>query len=305
MPNVLRSTLERSKNRVTSSGLFRNRIVRFALKVLSEMNDDDASYMAASVSYFALLSLFPLILGVSSIVGWVAGSVSRQQQVIDFVAENIPGSHDFVRDSVDALVQHRGALGIISVVGLLWAAGGVFGSINRAINRAWKVHKREPFYRAKPRQIIMALTLAVPFAISLGITSIFQWAGAIEIGNRSIEEIVGGSGTSFILKFPVFIVTFLIFYTLYRWVPNTKTYWRDVWPGALVGSLLFETAKYLFVWYLENFGRYDQLYGNIASVVVLMFWTYLSAYILIIGAEVSSLLAAQRRERDEARHLFG
>jgi len=257
--------------------------------------------MAASVSYFALLSLFPLILGVSSIVGWVADSVSRQQQVINFVAENIPGSRDFVRESVDSLVQHRGALGIISVAGLIWAASAVFGSITRAVNRAWKIHKKVPFYKEKPRQIVMALALAVLFVISISITSIFQWAGAIEIGNKSVDDMVGGSGISLILKLTVFIVTFLLFLLVYKLTPYTKTYWKDVWPGALVAALLFEVAKNLFVWYLDNFGQYNQLYGNIASVVVLMFWAYVSAYILIIGAEVSSIFASQRGHRDEVK----
>ena len=298
MAIAFKSTLERSKNFVAKSAIFKNRVVQFTIKIAKELEDDDASHMAASVSYFALLSLFPLILGVSSIVGWIADSAPQQQQVIDFVAGYIPGSEEFVRESVDSLVKYRGTIGLISVIGLLWAASTVFGSITRAVNRAWKIRKRGPFYKEKPRQILMALGLTVLFALSIAITSIFQWAGAIEVGNRTIDDMLGGNGVTVILKLPALIVTLLIFLAIYKFIPYTKTYWDDVSPGALVGALLFEVAKNLFVWYLDNFGNYDQLYGNIASVVVLMLWAYVSAYILIIGAEVSSLLSAHRKQRD-------
>ncbi len=300
MPIIFNAAVERIKNRIGQSLILKNRSVQFAVRVFKEMGDDDASHMAASVSYFALLSLFPLILGISAIIGWIVDSPARQQEVIKFVTDYIPGSEEFVSESVVNIVEHRGTFGLISVLGLLWAASAVFGSVTRAVNRAWKIRVKQPFYKEKPRQILMALAVAVLFLLSISITSIFQWAETIEIGNRTIDEIVGGSGVSILLKVPAFIVTLLIFLAVYKFAPYTKTYWEDVWPGALIGSVLFEIAKNIFVWYLENFGNYDQLYGNIASVVVLMFWAYVSAYILIIGAEVSSLLAVKRNGEKNA-----
>ena len=75
---------------------------------------------------------------------------------------------------------------------------------------------------------------------------------------------------------------------IYKYVPTTKTYWRDILVGAAILAVLFETAKNLFLWYLENFAQYDQLYGNVASVIILMVWAYFSAFILILGAEFAS-----------------
>ena len=83
-------------------------------------------------------------------------------------------------------------------------------------------------------------------------------------------------------------MSFAIFITIYKVLPNTKTQWRYIWLGALVAGVLFEGSKNLFLWYLDHFARYDQVYGNIASVVVLMVWAYISAFILIVGAEVAS-----------------
>ena len=104
-------------------------------------------------------------------------------------------------------------------------------------------------------------------------------------------------------------ITFLIFLMVYRFVPNTKTYWRYVWPGALVAAVLFEVAKSLFVWYLDNLAIYNQVYGSLTSVIVLLLWIYVSSLILILGAELSSEYGRLRMgaargmalERDDAR----
>ena len=251
--------------------------------------------MAASVSYYAVLSLFPLILGVSAIVGMVAHSPQRQEEVISFVISYLPGSEAFVRDSLAGVVRFRATLGIVSLVSLLWAGSAVFGSITRAVNRAWDVPKEPPFYKNKPRQMLMAGGIAILFATSLALSSIFQWATSIEIGGRELADLVGGTVVASILEVPAFLISLAIFAAIYKVLPGTKTYWRYIWPGAIVAALLFESGKHAFLWYLENFASYDQLYGNITSVIILMIWAYASAFILILGAEISSEFGRMRR----------
>ena len=257
-------------------------------RVVQELGEDDASHMAASVSYYAVLSLFPLILGLSAIIGLAVESQSRQDQVVDFIADFLPGSEQFVRETVTGIVKFRGALGIVSIFGLIWAASAVFGSIARAVNRAWDVHQDRPFYKKKPRQLAMALGVGLLFAFSVTVTSFFQWATTIELGGRTVTDLLGGGVVSGILKIPAFFISFAIFLVIYKYIPNTKTYWRYVWLGAGIAAVLFETGKNLFLWYLESFAQYDQLYGNVASIIVLMVWTYISAFILILGAEFAS-----------------
>ncbi len=80
----------------------------------------------------------------------------------------------------------------------------------------------------------------------------------------------------------------LVFLLAYRFLPNTKTHWRFVWLGAVVATVLYEMGRYLFVWYLEHFARYDTVYGPVSSVMVFLFWVYLSSLILVLGAEISS-----------------
>ena len=90
------------------------------------------------------------------------------------------------------------------------------------------------------------------------------------------------------LKAMAWAITFAVFLLLYRFVPNCKTYWRYVWPGAVVAAILFEASKGAFIWYLADFANYELVYGSVASMMGLLSWAYLSAFILILGAEISS-----------------
>ena len=269
--------------------------VRLVARVIKELGEDDATHMAASVSYYAVLSLFPLILGLSAIIGWAAGSSSSQDKIVDFIVGFIPASEEFVRDSLQGIVRFRTALGIVSIFGLLWTASAVFGSITRVVNRAWDVQNNPPFYKNKPRQLAMALGVSVLFAVSVGVTGFLQWATSIEVGNRTVAELLGGTVVTVLLKMPAYLISFAIFLAIYKYIPNTKTYWRDIWLGAAIAAVLFEVGKNIFLWYLENFAQYGQLYGNVASVIILMIWTYVAAFILILGAEFASEYGRMKR----------
>jgi YihY family inner membrane protein len=91
------------------------------------------------------------------------------------------------------------------------------------------------------------------------------------------------------------LMAFAVFLLIYKFIPHTDTDWSDIWVGALVAALLFEIGRNAFVFYLNNFGNFGQIYGSLASVVVLLVWIFISALILIIGAEVASELARMKR----------
>ncbi len=276
------------KHRIAETHLGRSTPVRLIIRVVQEMGEDDATHMAASVSYYAVLSIFPLVIALSAIIGWMADSESRQDELVEFVVDFLPGSEQFVRDSVEGVERFRETLGVVAVLGLMWSASAVFGSITRVINRAWDIRQNPPFYKNKPRQLAMAMGVGMLFALSVGITSFMQWATTIEIGSRSASDIVGGEFFAIILRIPAALISFSIFLAIYKFLPNTKTYWKYVWTGAAVAAVLFELGKNLFLYYLSNFAEFDQLYGSVASVVVLMVWAYLCAIILIVGAELAS-----------------
>ena len=262
--------------------------VQLAWRVLQEMRDDDATHLAAGVAYYAIFSVFPLILGFLAISGVVLESTNFQQRFLIFVTGYLPGSEKFVSGHIAGVVRFRGALGIGAVIGLFWAASAVFGAISRAVNRAWDIQKDRPFYIAKPRQIGMALGIGILFLLSLTASSAIQLLVDLDLGIAGqVLFLDDGFGRLAWRAIP-WLMTFAIFLLIYRFLPNCKTYWRYVWLGAAIAAVLFELGKNLFVWYLATFANYQQVYGPLASVMIFLIWAYVSALILILGAEISS-----------------
>ena len=110
----------------------------------------------------------------------------------------------------------------------------------------------------------------------------------LDLGFPSQNFLFNFDLSDLMLKAMAWVITFTVFLFLYRFVPNCKTYWRYVWPGAVVAAILFETSKGVFIWYLADIANYELVYGSVASMMGLLSWAYLSAFILILGAEISS-----------------
>ncbi len=285
---VFRRGLRRLISGLAGTRLGRSGPVRLLSGVFGRLGRHDAALMAAGLSYYAVLSLVPLVLAFSAIIGWIAGPESRQDQLVEFIVDNLPGSEQFVRDTISGAERYRETLGVVAVLGLIGSASVVFGSVTRVVNRAWGLSENPPFYKNIPRQLAMALGLGILFLISLASTSVLQWAGSLEIDDELIADILGDELVSVALRLSALLVSFSMFLIIYKYLPSIKAYWRAVWLGALLAGVLFEVGKTLFLWYLEHFARFEQLYGNLASVVVLLIWAYYCAFVLILGAEVSS-----------------
>ena len=263
-------------------------VVRLLARTVQEMGDDDATHMAASVSYFALFSLFPLLLGLIALLSLFLESQDLQTRLTDFTTDYLPGSAELVSANVDAVVRLRGALGIVAVVGLLWSSSAVFGAVTRAVNRAWDVHKDRPLYISKPRQLVMALGVGILFFLSLSAATVVRLADRFADSDVAGVGFLVNIGGRVMLQGFSFLLMVSIFLLLYKFLPNTKTYWRYIWPGAVVAAVQFEVAKNLFITYLNQFASFENVHGTLAPVIILLLWSYVSALILIMGAELSS-----------------
>jgi membrane protein len=288
---------------VGNSSIVDNFVVALGWRVFKELGDDDAAHLSAGVAYYSVFSVFPLLLGLLAISGTVFTSITLQEQFLDYVTESMPGSKEFVTTNIEELVRFRGALGIGAILGLLWSGSSAFGAMSRAINRAWDVDKDRPFYVAKTLHIIIALGVGILFLLS-SFASV-----AIELLSNYSRDL-GLPGHEFFLDFGLgnlmlkavpWAITLAVFLLLYRFVPNCKTYWRYVWTGAVVAAILFEASKGIFMWYLVNVANYELIYGSLASMMALLFWAYVSAFILILGAEISSEYGRMRNGIDRGQ----
>ncbi len=263
-------------------------VVHLAYRTVVEMGADDATHMAAGVAYYAVLSLFPLTIALISLFSLILESEAVKGDVFRFFQTYLPGSGGLLETNIEAVGNIRGFLGVVSFLGLFWSASLLFGAISRVVNRAWDVHQDRPFYIEKLRHIMMTVTVAPLFMMSIGTTAALQFLGSHDVPVIGRLAFLDHSAINILTRPLPFVFSLTIFLLLYKLTPNTHTYWRYVWPGALLASVLFEISKSIFVFYLDNFAHYERVYGSLASVIVLLGWTYVSGLILIAGAEFSS-----------------
>ena len=257
-------------------------------RTIREMGADDATHMAAGVAYYAVLSLFPLAVGLISLLGMVLDADNLEGEIVGFFQKFLPGSRELLEANINAAGNVRGFLGAVSFIGLFWSASLLFGAISRAVNRAWDIQRDRPFYIDKPRHIIMAVSVAPLFLMSFVTTAALEVLGNVDFPLIGRIAFLDNDGINLMTRPLPFVFSLAIFLLIYKFTPNTRTYWRYIWPGALLAAVLFEISKSVFVFYLENFASFEQLYGSLASIIVLLFWTYVSGLILIAGAEFSS-----------------
>ena len=263
-------------------------IVHLVHRTVREMSADDATHMAAGLAYYAVLSLFPLTIGLISLLGLMLNSADLESELFGFFQDYLPGSKALLSANINATGNIRGFLGVVSFLGLFWSASLFFGAITRVVNRAWDIHEDRPFYIDKLRHILMALSVAPLFLMSVGATASLHVLGTHDVPVIGRVEFLDNNVINIITRPLPFLFTLAIFLMIYKFTPNTRTYWRYVWPGALLGAVLFEVSKSVFVFYLENFADYERVYGSLASLIILLAWTYMSGLILIAGAEFSS-----------------
>jgi membrane protein len=272
----LKAKLQRVKDR-----LLKIPTVQLISRTVEGAGDHDATQRAAGVAYYAFLSIFPLLLGLIALFGFFLPSVNLQDELLKFVGKNIPGATNILKQNIASIIELRGTMGVLSIVIFIWGASAMFGAISLAINRAWDIHRyRRSFFIRKGSELGMVFGIGILFLISLGASAIISiLRGVLNLPEADLIIVNVGS------RLIAFLLILAVFLLLYKLIPNTRTYWRYIWPGALLAAILFEIARTLFVFYIENFANYQLIYGSIASIIVLLVWIYYSALVMILGAE--------------------
>ena len=241
-------------------------------------------YMAAAIAYYALFSIFPLLLGLMAIAGHFLESGQLQNQVIYMVTQLMPGSREFMTYNIDRLIEARATIGIVALVGLLWSGMALVSAIGNSLDKVWRMTTKLPLLQRVfgdlavmmvIGMVFWAVTSATPFIYLLHEPFLAQLASPM-------GEILWAI---FAALLPA-LLTFFIFAAVYRLVPHVRVAWGDVWPGALLAGTLFEIAKHMFSWYVANFANLTFVYGSLAAVMAFLLWAYFSAVILLLGAEL-------------------
>jgi membrane protein len=274
-------------------------IAQAAWRGVGEFYGSEGLTHAASISFYALLSLFPFLLLLFSVIGALTADPLARDQVISFVFQYFPQQFEFVTRQVDSFRSERVGIGIGGGLALAYASHGVFNAMSSAVNHAWGVEKNRSFIRHRLFSFVMMLAAGAMFLAAIVLVTAVRvvearWFGAL--GYRPAWlDMVAGVGSDYLGTALLVVCVGLVF----RFVPNARIRFRDVWPGALVTGLLWRLAFSLFSTYAANPERWS-VHGSVAAVVVFLLWIYVSAVLLLYGVEMT---ASYVRLRDAAlRH---
>ncbi|MGH2610624.1 MAG: YihY/virulence factor BrkB family protein, partial [Tepidiformaceae bacterium] len=262
-------------------------------RAAGEFGRDHCSHLAAGISYYALFSIFPLLVFIAGVAGLVLQDADAERDLVDAILDSVPVDEDEGREDIEEAVHDlagssSGLLGLIGLVLTAWSASTMFGAVRRSISIAYDVEVHRPFVQQKLVDLGLLLAVAPFFLLSIALTGLVAFArdaagdvsGLEWVADRRIAWGLVGVAISAGLSF-------LAFFVLYWLVPPVKVRAGDVWLGAAVAALLFEGVKAGFSLYLSYFGNYDVVFGTIGAVAGFLLWVYFSANILLLGAEIA------------------
>jgi len=273
---------------------------RLCKRSFVDMLVDKGFTHAAAIAYYAFVSLFPLLLLLISVVGFLLRKDSAER-VVALAWPYVPaGSLDLIRENIFAVVARRDSLSVLSAIGLIWSASLMFDAINEAMNAAWGVAQRERFLISKLKSFLM-ITLLVFFVLgSVGITTqaaLFDRFGLlllrIPFGDWLLD--VGHYAWSILGRVTSVALTIVVFTVVYLYLPRCEVRLRDVIVASSLAGTFWELSKHAFVWYIAKIADYSKVYGSVAAVLILLIWIHFSALVLIWGAELASEYSKSRR----------
>lgn len=258
---------------------------------------------AAALTYYSVLSIFPGLIVLVSLLG-VFGTEDSVQGLLR-IAEDLGSASavDTLRSPISNIVDQSGAAGVALVLGIaaaLWSASGYIGAFMRASNEVYEVEEDRPFYKLRPLQLLMTLVMTAIVAlvlVALVLTGPLADAIGDEIG-------LGGAALTAwsIAKWPLlFAVVVLVIGLLYRFSPNARhAGLRWILPGSLLATVLWVVASAGFSAYVANFGSYSSTYGSLAGGIVLVLWLWLTNLSIVFGAQFAAELERIGRAADHA-----
>ncbi len=271
-------------------------------RTVTEFKEDNLTDWAAALTYYGVLSIFPALLALVSILGLIGPSAT--QPLVDNLGKVAPGpAKDIFTTAVENLQKSQGAGGILFIVGLaaaLWSASGYVAAFMRASNAIYDVEEGRPIWKKAPVRLGVTLVLVVLLALS-ALAVVLTGGLAQQVGNLVG---IGDSAVRVwdIAKWPVLllIVSFM-FAFLYWAAPNVKQPgFRWISPGGIVAVVLWLIASAVFAFYVANFGSYNKTYGTLGGVIIFLVWLWLSNIAVLLGAEFNAEL--ERGRQIEAGH---
>lgn len=260
-------------------------ILRDAFKTFTVTRANQA---AASLAYYIIFSLFPLLLVLIAAGGYFLSSEQVYQKVSQLIQQNIPYSYTWIDENLRHVLEQRGAVGIIGLLTLTWAASGGFINLAYNINLAWLEAPQRNFFQGRLIGLEMILGLSGLFFLSIVLDWLFN---LLHLFNIPLFASVNVGFWNWFSNLFSWLTIFLLFFALYHWVPTVNVHASASFWGALIASAAWNVSTLLFSLYIRSgFGRYELIYGSVGALVAFLFLIYILATVTLFGAHLTSAL---------------
>jgi membrane protein len=265
---------------------------------MERFTEERGSETAASLAYYAFFSIFPMLLVFIVIGSFFVDTEVVQFQMLNLLEGVIPGAEDLVIQNINHVLRLRGAVTFVALISLIWSATSVFNILARNINRAFPQASLLDFFKGRLRGLFIFFGIGILLLLSLVASTLTGLIPVIEIPIDGIylhETIIWQIGAFLV---PVFF-NWMMFWALYQWVPTVPVNGRASFLGGLIAGVAWVLLNNAFTWYLSSgLSQYQLIYGSLGTIVALLFWVYLTALIVLIGAHLTASIQASRQKRD-------
>ncbi|MCA0754290.1 YihY/virulence factor BrkB family protein [Paenibacillus sp. N4] len=279
----------------------KQRIYRFIKQLYSRFRDDDVPGIGAQLTYYLILSFFPFLIFMVSVLGFV--QLSGDSLVAELIRILPADTGESVSSIWSEVAGHSsGAFLSLGMIATLWSASNGLNAIIKGINKAYDVEESRPFWKVRGISLLATVVLAAVIMMSM-LLLIFGKVIAKYVF-RLLDMTAGFEWVWGVLRYSVPVATMIIVFCLLFWLaPNRRLRFREVIPGALMTTFGWITTSLLFQVYINQFGNYSKTYGSLGGIIVLLIWLYLSSILILLGGEINATLAAGKLKETPAANI--
>jgi membrane protein len=257
-------------------------------RAYKKFNNDRCPLLASALVHSTTFSLFPLLLGLISLSVFILGSSEGViDKIMPYLKQAFPVDINEIINNISLIKQNSIIIAIAGLFGFLWGAASIFRALESTLNVIWKVKKDRPFWRKS------LLTIGSAFiVITLLLGSVLVNIAARALGIEGLATLPP--------QFSI-VLSVILFGLIYWLFPNRKVLFREALFGAVFTALAWETAKFVFTFYITKMVDYSRVFGSLSTLVVIFLWIYYSAYIFLFGAELSYVYARRTYLRGQEK----
>ncbi|WP_404996799.1 YihY/virulence factor BrkB family protein [Caldifermentibacillus hisashii] len=268
--------------------------INWVLDLYRRIIRHDSLGYSAQLAYFFLLSLFPLLITMFSLLPYLP---LKTEDIMYFISDFAPGETiTFIDSTLDTLLEkHNGGILSFGIIATLWAASNGMNAIIQAMNLAYEIDDDRPFFIVRGLSVLLTIVMIAVFIIAL-LLPVFGKHIGIYISSKFgyTDQFIDTWNT---IRFSLSsVILFIVFSAVYFLTPNRKMKCATVVPGAVFSTIGWILASLGFSFYVNNFGNYTFMYGSLGVIIVLMIWFYITGAVLIIGGEINGLNEEYKRK---------